>query len=284
MITETIETPEAWIEVGRYPTLDQAYEHGLVILAMGEAYRVTDAGSPGEYELEAEINPAPGISKELDIYAQETALRKVKPTTDREWHRYPAGRWVTALWALALVAVFYWQEQDASLVDRAASSSIALVRQGEWWRPLTALFLHADLAHLIGNLLSGIFFGTLVSRSIGPVLGWMLILGSGAVGNAFVSRLTYPEVFVSLGASTAVFAALGILSGVGVMETLRDWAVLPWLRLFAPVLAGLVMLGWLGGGPSGNTDVLGHIFGFGTGIVAGVATAAVEAKRTARID
>ena len=279
MITEPVETTEAWIEVGRYPTLEQAYEHGLVILAMGESCRVSDTEIPGEYELEAELQPAPSISKELDLYKQEMARHTVAQPRDRERHLYPAGGWMTALWALALIGVFYWQEQDASLVDRAASSSIGLVRQGEWWRPFTALFLHADLAHLAGNLASGIVFGTLVSRSVGSVLGWALILGSGAVGNALVSRLTYPEVFVSLGASTAVFAALGILSGIGVMETLRERAVLPWLRILAPPLAGLVLLGWLGGGAGGNTDVLGHIFGFGTGMVAGVTTAAVEARR-----
>ena len=49
-----------------------------------------------------------------------------------------------------------------------------------------------------------------------------------------------------------------------------------------PFLAGLVLLGWLGGGSSGgNTDVLGHVFGFSSGLVAGVAAGALEGKRPA---
>ena len=107
----------------------------------------------------------------------------------------------------------------------------------------------------------------------------MPVLNSGVI----TSRLTYPEAFVSLGASTAVFAALGILSGLGVAETLRDRARLPWVRISAPFLAGLVLLGWLGGGGGhgSNTDVLGHVFGFSSGLVAGVATGALEGKRLA---
>ncbi|MES2439283.1 MAG: rhomboid family intramembrane serine protease [Verrucomicrobiota bacterium] len=276
---EQIEEPEEWVRVGHYPTLQQAYDHGLVILAMGEACRVTEAETSGEYELQAEAHPAPKISEELDAYGREMAQHGMVSSPGKEWSRHPAGAWLTGLWVLALMAVFYWQDQDASLADRAASSSVGLIGQREWWRPFTALFLHADLSHLVGNLASGVVFATLVSRSVGPVLGWALILGSGTLGNAIVSWLTYPEPFVSLGASTAVFAALGILSGLGVAETLRDRARLPWLRISAPFLAGLVLLGWLGGGNGGNTDVLGHVFGFSSGLVAGMATGALEGKR-----
>jgi hypothetical protein len=70
-----------------------------------------------------------------------------------------------------------------------------------------------------------------------------------------------------------VFAALGILAGIGFHAMLRLRRRLPWTRIAAPVLAGLVLLGWLGGGPaSGNTDVLGHVCGFGSGLAAGVLT------------
>ena len=75
-----------------------------------------------------------------------------------------------------------------------------------------------------------------------------------------------------------MFAALGILSGHGVAETLRENEPLPWLRIFAPVLAGVIMLGWLGGGHDPNTDVLGHVFGFGTGLVAGSLVGVLQGK------
>ena len=46
---------------------------------------------------------------------------------------------------------------------------------------------------------------------------------------------------------------------------------LPWARITAPLFAGIVLLGWLGGGSrGGNTDVLGHVFGFTSGLIAGL--------------
>ena len=274
------ETEEDWVQVGHYPTLQDAYDHGLVILAMGEACRVTEAATPGEFNLQAEALPAAKISAELDAYGQEMALPVAWPPVAGEWTRHSPGWGFCAVWMIALIAVFYWQDQDSALAEKAASSSVGLIGRGEWWRPFTALFLHADVGHLVGNLLSGLVFGTLVSRMIGPLPGWALILGCGTLGNIITSRLTYPEAFTSIGASSAVFAALGILSGLGVAETLRDRARLPWVRISAPFLAGLILLGWLGGGGHGtNTDVLGHIFGFSSGLVAGVATGALEGKR-----
>ena len=276
------ETEEEWVQVGHYPSLEQAYDHGLVILAMGEACRVAETAVPGEFDLQAEALPAGKISDELDAYGQEMAMPVERPVAAGEWARHSPGLGFCAVWVITLMAVFYWQGQDSTLVERAASSSVGLINRGEWWRPFTALFLHADLGHLVGNLASGIVFATLVAKMIGPLLGWALILGCGTLGNILTSRLTYPEPFISLGASTAVFAALGILSGLGVAETLRDHARLPWMRISAPFLAGLILLGWLGGGSGGgNTDVLGHVFGFGSGLVAGVAAGALEGKRPA---
>ncbi|MES2921962.1 MAG: rhomboid family intramembrane serine protease [Verrucomicrobiota bacterium] len=281
-ITET----EEWVQVGHYPTLEQAYDHGLVILAMGESCQVTEAATPGEFDLHAEALPAGRISVELDAYGKDAALPVARSPIAGEWTRHSPGWAYCGNWMIVLMAVFYWQGQDSTLVERAAASNVGLIERGEWWRPFTALFLHADLGHLVGNLLSGLVFGTLVSRMIGPLLGWALILGCGTLGNIVTSRLTYPEAFTSIGASSAVFAALGILSGLGVAETLRDRARLPWLRISAPFLAGLILLGWLGGGGGHgtNTDVLGHVFGFSTGLVAGVATGALEEKHaTVRI-
>jgi membrane associated rhomboid family serine protease len=167
--------------------------------------------------------------------------------------------------------MFLLQNADPTLVDRAASSSRGLIGDHEWWRPFTALFLHGDFPHLAGNLLSGLFFGTLVARSIGPWLGWALILACGVIGNSLTSALTWPEPFTSIGASTAVFGALGILSGLGFATLLRARHRLPWAKLTAPLVAGIILLGWLGGGaPGGNTDVLGHIFGFASGLGAGL--------------
>ncbi|NQX00084.1 rhomboid family intramembrane serine protease [bacterium] len=270
---------ENWVRVGHYPSLAEAYDHGLVVLAMGEACRVAETAEPGEYELQAEPIAASRVSAELEIYGREIALPVRKFAVENDWTRHSPGWIFCGIWVLVLIAVFIRQGEDPRLVDRAASSSLGLIGRGEWWRPFTGLFLHGDVGHLLGNLVSGTIFAALVARMVGPLLGWTLILACGALGNTLTSVLTYPQPFVSIGASTAVFAALGILSGVGIAETLRERTRLPWLRILAPVLAGIILLGWLGGGHQANTDVLGHVFGFSSGLAAGTLVGALETKR-----
>jgi membrane associated rhomboid family serine protease len=89
--------------------------------------------------------------------------------------------------------------------------------------------------------------------------------------------VTYPEAFTSLGASTAVFGALGILSGIGLVENFREEVRMPWLRVLAPLVAGMILLGWLGGAEAGaGVDVFGHVFGYSAGVIAGAACRFIE--------
>ncbi len=264
---------EEWVDVARFPNLDEAHENALVALAMGEAIRVDHGDVPGEFELRVEPAAAPRVTEELREYAAESEVKPPRPPlVSQSWSHHPAGAFHYLVWATILLLVFRQQSQDPTLTDRYASSSIGLIANGEWWRPFTALFLHGDGGHIIGNLASGAVFGTLVSKSIGPWKGWAMILLAGTFGNATTSLVTYPEAFISLGASTAVFGALGILSGIGLVENFREELRMPWLRVLAPLLAGLVLLGWLGGAaPGEGIDVFGHVFGFSVGVLAGAA-------------
>jgi len=269
------------IVVGQFPNLEQAQDHGLVILAMGEACWVSVSEDGQTYQLHAEPQPTAEILDELQIYKGEqraAELARNHPEPLETFH-FSAGWEILGLWAASLLVVFYQQLHDLSLVGRAASSSVGLIERHEWWRPFTALFLHSDAGHLAGNLASGVVFGALVSRSLGPLRAWFLILACGTLGNILTSLLNYPQPFISLGASTAVFAALGILTGLGFTISLRQQSGRSWARVAAPVLAGLVLLGWLGGGgPNTNTDVLGHAFGFGSGLISGVIVGEIRQK------
>ena len=261
---------DEWVDIGTYPSLDDAYDHGLVALAMGESIRVEAGEQPGQFDLQAEVDSAAKVSAEISEYENESRQATLPPIVPSNWAKHPAGWLYVFVWAAVLVTVFYLQSQHPSLADRYASSSLGLIDRGEWWRPITALFLHGDGPHIVGNLASGTVFGILVAKSIGPLKGWALILISGACGNAITSLVTYPEYFSSLGASTAVFGALGILSGSGIIENIREPVRMPWVRVSAPLLAGGILLGWLGGAaPGSNTDVFGHVFGFCAGVIAG---------------
>ncbi len=278
------EVSEDLAEVGRYADPAEAHEHGLVILAMREPYWLMPADETGRYPLLAETDAAAGISREIAAYEEEKSTSPGATREVEDVFRHSADWSLCALWAAVLIGVFAWQTADPGLVERAASSSTALIGNGEYWRPFTALFLHADMPHLFGNLVSGTIFGTLLSRIIGGWRAWLMILVCGTLGNAAVSVVAWPESFVSIGASTAVFSALGILCGLAFAALLRAGSRLPWARTTAPVVAGVILLGWLGGGGvDSNTDVLGHVFGFSSGLVAGT-TCGFVARRAHGVD
>ena len=148
------------------------------------------------------------------------------------------------------------------------------VRDGEWWRNVTALTLHADVAHVLSNMFWGFAFGSLVGTQIGVGFGLLLMVTSGALGNFTMMFLLDSDIsHQSLGASTMVFGLLGVLSAV---QTYEAWQhreegrsrvvrLLPWI----PLLGGIGMTAIYGG--AAGTDTLAHACGFGCGCLLGIA-------------
>jgi rhomboid protease GluP len=150
----------------------------------------------------------------------------------------------------------------------------ARVQSGQWWRAWTALTLHASGPHLAANLGAGIWFGYLAGRQLGVGVAWLLIVAGGGLAN-LVEGLLGPPWHQSIGASTAVFAALGLMSAY----TWRERLALPqrWVQRWGPLVAGISLLGWLGTAGQ-HTDVMAHLLGFGIGVLLG-AMAALPAVR-----
>lgn len=142
-----------------------------------------------------------------------------------------------------------------------------LVHQGELWRLVTGLTLHADLAHLFSNVFTGGIFMILLSRNLGVGLAWGAVLLAGVAGNG-INTLVQDYSHTAIGFSTSVFAAVGALAGVRSRERSSEFSGT--LEKMAPVAAGLGLLAMLGTG-GGNVDVAAHVFGFICGVVFGVA-------------
>jgi len=142
-----------------------------------------------------------------------------------------------------------------------------LIRNGEWWRTITALTLHSGPRHLVGNLVFGIFFGIFAGRLLGSGVAWLAIVVAGAMGNA-ANTLLLESTHRSIGASTAVFAALGLVAGFVWRGQLMSQD--RWSYRYGPIVGGLALLMFTGtGGP--DTDIgahlLGFVCGFGTGML-----------------
>ena len=188
---------------------------------------------------------------------------------------FSSGLEIALVWIATVFFCFISQQEHAGVTEKYLNSSQGVVDNLEIYRPFTALFLHGDMEHLMGNVVFGMIFFLLASNSFGPLRGWFLIMLSGFLGNALNAVIHHPDVFRSLGASTAVFGALGLLVGTGLDVAWRERSYRRGLQAFVPLLAGLMLFSIHGiGGP--GTDVMAHILGLFFGIVLGLPASRYE--------
>lgn len=173
--------------------------------------------------------------------------------------------------AVALIAFFFVTGARNPVVPwfEHGSADVERILRGEIWRTVTALTLHADIGHVLANAIAGAVFLAAVCRALGPGLGCALVLLAGAGGN-YVNALFHGSFHVSVGASTSVFGAVGLLGGLGVVRRRRKGARgrLAWM----PIVAALALLAMLGTGGV-RVDLWAHVFGFLVGGVMGVVVA-----------
>ena len=170
---------------------------------------------------------------------------------------------------IAVVLGVAWLAGEQTLGEnwfRAGRVDGVLVRAGEWWRTVTALTLHSGLGHLTGNVVFGALFGLFAGRILGSGIAWFSILLAGALGNLLNTLLLAAE-HRSIGASTAVFAALGIVAGYVWRAKLMSQE--RWVYRNGPIVGGLALLMYTGTGDE-NTDIGAHLFGFVCGFGAGM--------------
>jgi len=140
-----------------------------------------------------------------------------------------------------------------------------LIRNGEWWRTVTALTLHSGIRHLAGNIVFGVLFGLMAGRLVGSGIAWFGIVVASATAN-FVNILLLESAHRAIGASTAVFAALGLVSGFSWRAKLM--AQDRWPYRLGPIIGGIALLAYTGTGDA-NTDIGAHLAGFVCGFVTG---------------
>lgn len=255
---------EAWFELAR--GLDQrgTAELALVLEAAGIEHR--SAGGDRGLSLYVPVEEAERAAEQVAIYVRENAA--VRPPKAPPVMIGHGGLGVVA-YAAVLMLVAVCVRQYALGLDWLGSGRMdaAAVRAGEWWRAVTALTVHLDLAHLGGNLAFGGFFAYFVARYFGAGLGWLAIVLSGTLGN-LINGYVQGGDHRSIGASTAVFGALALL-------TVNAWrhgfsSATSWRARVAPLVAGIALLAFTGTGGE-NTDIVAHLTGFVAGFGLGLA-------------
>lgn len=99
------------------------------------------------------------------------------------------------------------------LYNEGAFSLRYLLQDGQWWRFITSMFLHADADHLAGNMLMLYLAGELVERYVGKRRFAILYFFSGISGSILyaVYEIMTGRYADSIGASGAVFGLIGAL-------------------------------------------------------------------------
>jgi membrane associated rhomboid family serine protease len=145
-----------------------------------------------------------------------------------------------------------------------AVNSQAIMEQNQWWRLITALTLHADQGHLVGNCVIGGVMVHLLCKTIGSGTAWLAMLLSACLAN-YLNIALRVDSHYSVGFSTAVFAAIGIFCG----RQLLGGSLIR--QLIVPIGAGVGLLAMLGSGnEGGRTDLGAHLFGLICGLACGL--------------
>jgi len=133
------------------------------------------------------------------------------------------------------------------------------VDDGDWWRPLTAAFLHYGVVHLALNMLSLLIFGSELERQLGRARYLTVYLVSVLGGAAAIQLFGDPFTQVA-GASTAIYGLMGAFGVVMVhqKQDLRGLFTLLAINLLISFLPGVSLIGHLGGlvGGAAATTVL----------------------------
>jgi membrane associated rhomboid family serine protease len=251
--------------------LAQLREWTLVLSSMGIAHAVRDLGNA--WVILVSEHDRARANEAIRLYEAEN--RNWPPRRQREL--LPHARSLVAPLLMLFLVLFFSitgpVSRSSEWFARGTASSDRILH-GELWRTVTALTLHADTLHVFGNALTGSIFLSAVNRRLGDGRGPLVVLLAGALGN-LMNAAWHRSGHLSIGASTAVFAAVGVLAATQLAVDRRETGR-PWLERVAPIVGGLALLGMLGASP--HSDLLAHLFGLGAGLFVGIVTTLLMAR------
>lgn len=253
----------ALVPVRRCAGRHQVEQYALVLAAMGMQSWIVPEGDL----LVLQVGDRDAARAAFELAAYDRENRDPIAPVERPLPAMPSPETAIAFWAV-LLFFFAAARHDAFSLDwlgRGAATSASMLG-GEWWRAVTALFLHANSVHLLGNLVFGTVFLLLLAQLTGAGVAALSMVIAGAVGNV-LSALVQSQQHSSIGASTAIFASLGMIAAL--QQSARHNKLVFRLRKWTPLGAGLALLVFLGFSGE-NTDIVAHVMGFASGLVAGL--------------
>lgn len=168
---------------------------------------------------------------------------------------------------LTNIAVFAAGYFTGNLIyDKGILWAYSVLAEGEYYRILSAMFLHGGIPHLFNNMLILWFLGDMIEQKLGHISFFWLYVCSGIGGNllSLVSKCLRQDMAGSLGASGAIFGLDGaLLAMVLLLPGYRRVVSLPRALL-------MIVLSLYSGYTGQNIDNAAHLGGLVCGFVIGV--------------
>lgn len=165
----------------------------------------------------------------------------------------------------AIVLVFLAQlTEGEALIERGAVVR-SLVLQGEYWRLLTAMFLHGGFLHALLNIWALYQLGSLFETLFGSRRFLLTYFATGILASIASAMFTNGY---SVGASGAIFGILGAL----IISIRRSpmWRHQPWTRGITQQLMGWAVINVVIGFTVPHIDNAAHLGGFAGGLLLGL--------------
>lgn len=154
--------------------------------------------------------PAVARIRTNQFAAERQFAEKLHALSPRPWMTHALIAANVVIWLLSLRSGGGIAQTPASTLFALGGNAASAVQQGEWWRLLSAIFLHASLMHVTMNMLGLYTAGVTVERIYGARAYLLIYLASGLLGSALSLHFAAQHV-VSVGASGAVFGVTGAM-------------------------------------------------------------------------
>lgn len=134
--------------------------------------------------------------------------------------------------------------------------------EGEYWRLITPIFMHAGFAHLLFNSFSLVLFGPALEQLLGKTKFILLYLSTGIAAN--IATLTLePLTYTHVGSSGAIFGLFGFYIAIVVFKK----AMLS--KENSQTIMTIAVIGLIMTFLQSNINITAHIFGFIAGFLIG---------------
>jgi membrane associated rhomboid family serine protease len=183
--------------------------------------------------------------------------------------------WLSLLLAALIVAIYYLQAFADPSTPKHPYDPVLLaigmrgeaVFVGQWWRLVTAIFVHIDLHHSLSNLCFLLLFGS-IAESVFQRAGYLALWFLTGIAGSMAQMVALTPKYYDFGASGVAFGLVGALWGAYFLERVpspaikRRWSVVILLGFF-------IILGFSPDWLSAHSFNAAHLGGLLAGMISG---------------